>query len=132
MESNFSLPKRSLFSAFSDAPAPEFLFMSPGHKSALQAITNGIEERRGLIVLIGEPGVGKTALLYAFLETIDPQRLKTVHLFYPNLSIHEILETISQKFGMTYTPGDPIASINHLRTVLIEEYKQGRNFALII
>jgi len=132
MEFNFSPPKRSPCASFSDAPAPEFLFISPSHKAALQAIMNGIAERRGLVVLLGEPGLGKTALLYAFLETIDPRQLKAVYLFYPRLSIHEILETIYQEFGMTYAPGDPIEQINHLRQILIEEYKKGRNFVLII
>jgi len=117
---------------FVDAPTPEFLFVSPSYKSALQALSNGIEERRGLLALISEPGLGKTTLLHTFLETIDPQRLKTIHLFYPHLSIHEMLEIIYHEFGLTYAPGDPVERINQLRNVLIEEYKKGRNVALII
>jgi general secretion pathway protein A len=132
MEFHFSPLKRSPVSAFSNTPDPEFLFVSPDYQSALQDLTTGIAERRGLMALIGEPGLGKTTLLQAFLETIDPQRLKAIYLFYPKLSIHEILEVIYQEFGLIYAPGEPFERINHLRKVLIEEYKKERNVALII
>jgi general secretion pathway protein A len=47
-------------------PDPEFLFLSPSHKTALGSLIYGIEERQGFVALIGEVGVGKTTLLRAY------------------------------------------------------------------
>jgi general secretion pathway protein A len=129
MEFDFYQLKRPPFSA---APDPECLFVSASHKTALQDVMRGIEERCGLIVLVGDAGLGKTTLLYAFLAVRDDQRLKTIYLFYPRLSIHEVLRIVYQEFGLEEPPADPAEMIDTLRRVLIEEYKKSRNCVLII
>jgi general secretion pathway protein A len=49
---------------FELTPDPKFLFLSRGHVEALASLTYGIRERRGLIVIVGEVGTGKTLLLF--------------------------------------------------------------------
>jgi len=47
---------------FSTSPDPEFFYQSKEHKSALYRIRVAIELRRGLSVILGDVGAGKTTL----------------------------------------------------------------------
>jgi len=48
-------------------PDPTLRFVSPSHQRAMDALTQGIAARQGLVVLTGVPGVGKTMLVHAYL-----------------------------------------------------------------
>jgi general secretion pathway protein A len=113
-------------------PDPEFLFLSPSHKTALGSLIYGIEERQGFVALIGEVGVGKTTLLRAYLERVDRRQLKTIYIFHSNVSFRDLLKTVYREFGLEMPSEDLFEAVNHLYQVLIEEYQQGRNVTLIV
>src|SRR5262245_7289990 len=117
---------------FHITPDPEFLFLSPSHKAALGSIIYGIEERQGFVAITGEVGLGKTTILRSYLERIDQSRLKTIYIFNANISFRSLLKTIFREFGLEFEADDLFEMVNRLHQVLIEEYKQGRNVALII
>jgi len=48
---------------FTDTPDPQFFYTSPTCQQAYTALLAGIRERRGLLLLTGEAGTGKTTLL---------------------------------------------------------------------
>jgi len=117
---------------FHITPDPEFLFLSPSHKAALGALVYGIEERQGFVALIGEVGLGKTTILRSYLAHVDPGQLKTIYIFNSDLSFSDLLQTICRAFQLEATLDDVCDTINRLHQVLIEEYNQGRNVALLI
>jgi general secretion pathway protein A len=117
---------------FHVTPDPEFLFLSPSHKAALRALVYGVEERQGFVALLGEVGLGKTTILRSYLERVDQSQLKPIHLLYPNLSFRELLHTLCQKCGLEGTTEDIAETITRLHHVLIGEYQQGRNVALLV
>jgi general secretion pathway protein A len=117
---------------FHITPDPEFLFLSPSHKAALGSIIYGIEERQGFVAITGEVGLGKTTILRSYLERIDQSRLRTIYIFNANISFRSLLTTIFREFGLEFEADDLFEMVNRLHQVLIEEYKQGRNVALII
>lgn len=117
---------------FHITPDPEFLFLSPSHKAALGSIIYGIEERQGFVAISGEVGLGKTTILRSYLERVDPRFLKTIYIFNANVSFRALLKAIFGEFGLDYETEDLFEMVNHLHQVLIDEYKQGRNVALII
>ena len=47
---------------FNPAPDPEFLYLAPGHRVALRQLVHGIHAHKGIIVVTGEVGTGKTTL----------------------------------------------------------------------
>ena len=53
---------------FRDTPDPRFLFSIPGHQRTLGCLTQGIEEKSGWVLLVGEPGSGKTMLIHHLLQ----------------------------------------------------------------
>ena len=111
---------------------PEFLFLSPSHKAALTALFYGVEERQGFVALLGEMGLGKTTILRSYLERVDQSQLKPIHLIHPNLSFRELLHTLCQEYGLEGTTENIAETITRLHHVLIGEYQQGRNVALLV
>jgi len=84
---------------FSLTPDPEFLYPSPSHAEALAALKLGLWERRGLTVMIGEVGTGKTTLVYSLLSRLDPE-IETAYLSSTLLTFDEILVTALDDFGV--------------------------------
>jgi general secretion pathway protein A len=117
---------------FHITPDPEFLFLSPSHKAALGALVYGIEERQGFVALIGEVGLGKTTILRSYLERVDQSQLKSIYIFNSNVSFSDLLKTLCREFDIEVLTEDVADTVNRLHQVLIEEYKQGRNVALIV
>lgn len=117
---------------FHVTPDPEFLFLSPSHKAALTALVYGVEERQGFVALLGEMGLGKTTILRSYLERVDQSQLKPIHLLHPNLSFRELLYTLCQECGLEGTTETIAETITRLHHVLIGEYQQGRNVALLV
>jgi general secretion pathway protein A len=117
---------------FHVTPDPEFLFWSPSHKAALRALVYGVEERQGFVALLGEVGLGKTTILRSYLERVDQSQLKPIHLLHPNLSFRELLHTLCQECGLEGTTENIAETITRLHHVLIGEYQQGRNVALLV
>ncbi|MGE3537549.1 MAG: AAA family ATPase [Candidatus Tectimicrobiota bacterium] len=117
---------------FHITPDPEFLFLSPSHKAALGALVYGIEERQGFVALVGEVGLGKTTILRSYLERVDQSQLKTIYIFNSNVSFPELLKTMCREFGIDDSTEDIFETVNRLHQVLVDEYRQGRNVALIV
>ena len=59
-------------------PYLTLLFVSPGQQAAMDALTQGIAARQGLVVLTGAPGVGKTTLVHTYLARGVPPHITTI------------------------------------------------------
>ena len=117
---------------FRITPDPEFLYWSPSHKEALAAIAYGMEKRKGIIVVTGEVGTGKTTILRTLLGNADPERLKSAYVFNPNVSFPVLLQTIFQELGIPPGSDDVSGRIDRFHQYLIEEYKKDNTVALFI
>lgn len=78
---------------FALTPDPKFLFLARSHFEALSSMISGILDRKGVIVVSGEAGVGKTTIIYALLKDLD-KKLKIVFIFNPKLDFQQLLENI--------------------------------------
>ena len=61
-------------------PDPRFLYLGPKHRQALTALNYGTDLNRGFLTLIAPPGMGKTSLLFQFLEGLR-DKARTAFLF---------------------------------------------------
>ena len=59
---------------------PRFLFLSSGHLEALSLLLYGLTGEKGITLLVGEAGTGKTTLLRAALSRQDPSVMQVLHL----------------------------------------------------
>lgn len=65
---------------FSNSPDPDTFFQSPQHQGCLQRLELSIRMRRGLNVVIGEVGTGKTTLCRQLLKKLSPDKKIECHL----------------------------------------------------
>lgn len=120
--------KENPFNITSD---PAFFFSSAKHSEAFSHLIYGIQQRKGILVITGEIGTGKTTLCRTLLNNLD-KNTRTAFILYPNFSELQLLQLIVKDLGIV--PGKQnkaslVESINHF---LLEETSQGHNVALII
>jgi len=116
---------------FSLTPDPAFLYLSQGHAEALAGLKLGLWERRGLIVMVGEVGTGKTTLVYSLLTDLDPQ-IETAYLSNTLLSFEEILQSALEDFGVPYRSPRRLDLVEALNGFLHRCAEEGKTAALVI
>ena len=117
---------------FPGTPEPAYLFLSPSHQQALAAITSGVTERHGFVLIMGVGGAGKTTILRAYLAQEHPAQLKILVIANAQVTFPELLTTLCQACGLETTGLDRFTLQTRLQQFLLEEYRQGRNMALLI
>ncbi|MDP1990530.1 MAG: AAA family ATPase [Syntrophales bacterium] len=91
---------------FGNSPAPEFFFQSMEHVACLQQLELAIRLRRGLNVVMGDVGTGKTTLcrqlILRFTESEDDgDEFQTRLILDPNFSTpREFLSAVAMTFGL--------------------------------
>lgn len=65
---------------FATSPDPRFLYRSASHIAALQRMEIAIRLRRGLVVILGDVGAGKTTLSRALLQNFDGEQNYIFHM----------------------------------------------------
>jgi len=95
---------------FSNSPEPEFFYQSPKHVRCLQQLELAIRLRRGLNVVLGNVGTGKTTLcrrlITAFAEAHPASDSVETHLLMDPAftSPTEFLKAVSLGFGIAARP----------------------------
>jgi general secretion pathway protein A len=84
---------------FNASPDPRFLFSGPAYQTAIAELMFGIESRRGLHVLTGEAGTGKTTLMRYFLQWLNGRHFSSSYVFHSHLAPAELFEFILRDFG---------------------------------
>src|SRR5438552_16698171 len=86
---------------FELTPNPKYLFLSARHREVLCNLQYGITARRGMTVLIGEAGTGKTTLVHAALGLVGQNDARCVYLNNPTLTRAEFVECLAHGFGLS-------------------------------
>ncbi|MFH1201534.1 MAG: AAA family ATPase [Candidatus Omnitrophota bacterium] len=88
---------------FSTSPDPDFLYLSTSHDTALKRLEIAIRLRRGLSVIIGDIGTGKTTLSRALFQVFkdEPQFLFHLILDPAYKTEYQFLTHLIKLFGIT-------------------------------
>jgi len=78
---------------FAQSPDPKFLYLTRSHFEALSSMMSGIKNRKGVIVITGEVGTGKTTLIYALLKDLS-EKIKIAFVFHPGFGPKDLLKNI--------------------------------------
>jgi len=102
---------------FDLTPNPRYLFFTPQHREALSNLQYGIAGRRGITLLVGEAGTGKTTLVRAALQSEQLKGAQCLYLSNPTLTRTEFLEFLAAGFALS-----PQAALS--KTTLLSELER--------
>lgn len=84
---------------FALTPDPRYLYFTPSHTEVMANLHYGIESGRGLIVVTGEVGTGKTTLLRWMMQRLD-RTVMVAYIFNPRLSVSEFYQYLATLFNI--------------------------------
>ena len=117
---------------FDLTPNPRFLVLTDAHREALSSLEYGIASRRGITVLIGEAGTGKTTLIRTALQR-QPQQVHSVHLQNPALTRAEFVEMLAIRFDLSERARvSKTALLTELEQVGRARHERGESTVLIV
>ena len=116
---------------FNTTSDPAFFFLSNKHKEALAHLHYGVAQRKGIMLLTGEIGTGKTTLCRFFLSELK-KNVKTAFILNPRFSETQLLESIVLDFGIKSAGKGKFELIRGLNNFLLKESAKGNNVVLII
>ena len=91
---------------FGLSPDQRFIYRSDAYIWAFEQITTAVRQREGLVLVVGEPGTGKTLLCRTLLSRLSG-RHPTCVVVDPCVRIEELLFQMLQDFGVLHTSGHP-------------------------
>jgi TonB family protein len=118
-------------SPFGVTPDPEFLFWSPRHSAALQAMIAAIESNLGFSVLLGNPGTGKTTLLFHLLAQYR-ESARTAFVFQTQCRPQDFIRHIASELELPISRRDDVSLHHRLNGMLLKEARAGRKVLIVI
>ena len=116
---------------FSLLPNPDFLYLGGRHKTALCLLEYGLLNQAGFLVITGEPGTGKTTLLYKILA--EAKSHITIGLITnTHTSFSTIMPWILTAFGLSSKGKDPVELYQEFTVFLRQEYARNRRVMIIV
>src|SRR4029077_547512 len=116
---------------FGVTPDLRFLYLGAKHRQALDVLNYGTELNRGFLTLIAKPGMGKTSLLFHYLEGLR-DKARTVFLFQTDADSTELMRYLLAELGLDCKGMDLPEMRAVLSQVLLGEMEAGRRFVLVI
>lgn len=120
---------------FALTPDPRFIYFTPSHTEVMANLHYGIESGKGLVVVTGEVGTGKTTILRWMMQRLD-RTVLVAYIFNPRLSVAEFYQHVAALLDVTKweTKSELLIELGRalesrhsrgLRTVLIIDEAQG-------
>lgn len=113
-------------------PDPRFLYTTDQTSDASAELAYGIRTRKGLILLTGEVGTGKTLLLRRLLDWLSEQNMPTALIFNSHIKPDHLLDFILNDFGVPCTSTLRSEKLLALNRWLLERYRAGQIPVLIV
>src|SRR5712692_6005911 len=115
---------------FSLAPDPRYLFRTESLLEVFANLQYGIENGKGIVVVTGEVGTGKTTILRSMLQSLDRSVL-AAYIFNPLLSTSEFFDLLAGEFRMR-PQQSKAAMLRLLGNVLMARHSQGLRTVLVV
>jgi general secretion pathway protein A len=117
---------------FNINPDPRYLFLTEQTQKSLDQLTYGIHARKGLILLTGDVGTGKTTLVYRLLDWLRQQQTPTAFIFNSHVEVNHLFDFMLTDFGLPFDPGSKSSPLMRLNQWLFERYRAGETPVLIV
>lgn len=118
---------------FEITPDPSFLFATKRHNEALAALYYGVRRHKGMVVLTGEVGTGKTLLLRCLLQLLEQSKdVAFAYVFNGRLSAVEFLQYVAGDFGLQVSNKNKGELLLELAHYVISRSHQNLTTVLVI
>jgi general secretion pathway protein A len=116
---------------FNATADPDFFFSSKTHSEAVANLIYGIEQRKGILVVTGEIGTGKTTLCRKIFK-LSTKKIKFALILNPRCSELQLLQMIIHDLGIETKSKNKYSLVQALNEFLIVESSQGNNIVVVI
>ena len=128
-ESFFGLRERP----FDLTADPRFLYLTAKHREALSTLRYGISGGKGVTMVVGEAGTGKTTLLHKTIEEETGEGRSIVCVKNPTLTRSEFFEFLTDRFGLSSeAAGSKSRFLVEFEELLLQQREAGGLSALIV
>jgi type II secretory pathway predicted ATPase ExeA len=119
---------------FSNAPVSRFYFNSPQHSQALVRLTHLCAQMKGLGILVGDIGAGKTTLARRLLDSLPEAEYEAALLviIHSGVTASWLLKRIALQLGVDAPSEDKLTLLGQLYQRLMKIYEQGRKAVVLI
>ncbi|WP_437206596.1 ExeA family protein [Planctomicrobium sp. SH664] len=119
---------------FEEEAAPEFFYPSRTHQAGLLKLRYLIEQRKGIGLLVGEHGLGKSFLTHVLESELTENGLGVViRLVFPQLSPAGTMAYFASRLGVLASSEQPEEQVlRHLEDRLVELRSSGQHVTFVI
>jgi putative secretion ATPase (PEP-CTERM system associated) len=113
-------------------PDPAFFYASKGHNSAFSFLKYGVYQGEGFIVITGDIGAGKTTVLRALLEELDPRKVVAAQLVSTQLEADDLVRSVAVAFGLPVKGVDKAQLLSTLEAYLTSLAVESKRALLVV
>jgi len=119
---------------FSNAPNDKFYFDSEQHNQALLRLMYSVDSNKGLALLVGGVGTGKTTLARRMLDSlpVDKYESSLLVMIHSGITPDWILSRICMQLGVKTPDDSPLKMLKQLYERLLQIDKEGRKAVVLI
>jgi general secretion pathway protein A len=117
---------------FENIPNPKFFYSSKTHAEALTRTLDGLTNNKGCVLLTGDYGCGKTALVRKIIEALDPGTYEVALINYPIFSSNDVLREVLFQFGIEVKTAAKLELFDRFSTFGYENLQNGKQNVLVI
>ena len=119
---------------FSNAPVSRFYFNSPQHSQALVRLTHTCAQMKGLGILVGDIGAGKTTLARRLLDSLPEAEYEAALLviIHSGVTASWLLKRIALQLGVETPSEDKLTLLGQLYQRLVKIYEAGKKAVVLI
>jgi type II secretory pathway predicted ATPase ExeA len=119
---------------FSNAPNDKFYFDSEQHTQALLRLKYSVDSDKGLAVLVGGVGTGKTTLARRMLDELPIEKYESslLVMIHSRVTPDWILSRICMQLGISNPDVSPLKMLKQLYERLMQIEKEGRKAVVLI
>ncbi|HAM52689.1 MAG TPA: AAA family ATPase [Nitrospiraceae bacterium] len=119
---------------FSNVVDNRFYYSSPHHANAIAKLKYAIDTRKGLAVVIGDIGAGKTTLARRLLEELDETKYEATLLviIHSSVSSEWLFKKFAMQLGIPAVSEDKVELLSHIYKRLVEINESGKTAVLLM
>ncbi|MBJ6759346.1 AAA family ATPase [Corallococcus sp. H22C18031201] len=119
---------------FSNAPVSRFYYNSAQHSQALTRLMHAVGYMKGLSILIGDIGAGKTTLARRMLDSLPESEYEAALLviIHSGITAHWLLRRIALQLGVENPAQEKLALLSQLYQRLLQIHESGKKAVVLI